>query len=120
MFVIEGRIPKLLGNAQWLKITLDLTLSRNYEGVTRLINPQQHPTASVAASPPRGEHEEATEGHQLSSTATTSFHATEGNGHRVSLLAKLLHFGGGKRRVNTVYGKGKKKTPTEFVFISKT
>lgn len=36
---------------------------------------------SVAASQPKGEHEEATESHQLSSTATTTFHAMVGNDH---------------------------------------
>lgn len=98
---------KLLGNVQWLKAILDLTLTLNYKDVTCLINPQ-HPIGSVAASRPKGEYEEATESHQLSSTATTTFHTMEGNDHRVFFLAKVLRFKGRKRKINTVCGERKR------------
>lgn len=99
---------KLLGNVQWLKAILDLTLTLNYKDVTCLINPQ-HPIGSVAASRPKGEYEEATESHQLSSTATTTFHAMEGNDHRVFFSCKGTAFQRQKEKNQyCVWGKKKK------------
>jgi len=88
-----------------LDLTSVLTLKTLHVGLTL-----STPSALQQPTHPTGNMRKPTESHQHSPTATTtSFHTMEGSGHRVFLLAKVLRFKGRKRKISTVYRKGKQK-----------